>query len=156
LNKKAPFLQKTKMIRIEAYTEATKDHIRELNYEWLEKYFSVEPNDVLQLNDPQQYILDKGGYVFYAFYDDKIAGTFSLLKIDDKTFELGKMATNAAFQGKGIGNAMLKFCLEKARKFGAEKIFLFSNTKLKSAIHLYEKYGFEQVPMEETHYVRSD
>ena len=144
------------MITIVPYTEATKHFIQELNYEWLEKYFSVEPNDELQLSDPEKYIIDKGGIIFYALYNNEIAGTFSLLKLDEQTYELGKMATTAAFQGKGIGNAMLEFCIKKAKEMGLKKLILFSNTKLQNAIHLYKKFGFYEVPLDSTLYKRSD
>ena len=144
------------MITIVPYTEATRHFVKELNYEWLEKYFSVEPNDELQLSDPQKYIIDKGGLIFYAFYNNEIAGTFSLLRVDEQTYELGKMATTAAFQGKGIGNAMLEFCIATAREMHVKKLILFSNTKLENAIHLYKKFGFYEVQLDKTLYKRSD
>ena len=76
--------------------------IRTLNIEWLEKYFKVEPKDEIVLSDPQHEIIDKGGLIFYAKYKDQIVGTVSLLKIDETTFELSKMAVSEEVQGLGI------------------------------------------------------
>ena len=45
-----------------------------------QKYFFIEPGDVEQLSDPQSYIIDKGGYIYFAKYKDKIVGTSSLMK----------------------------------------------------------------------------
>ena len=71
------------MIEIVNYTEDTKEFVKLLNYEWLEKYFVVEPNDVIQLADPQKEIIDKEGLIYYAKHNDAIVGTASLLKVED-------------------------------------------------------------------------
>ena len=39
---------------------------------------------------------------------------------------------------------------------GATKVILYSNTKLGPAIHLYQKYGFVEVPMGTSEYKRSN
>ena len=67
--------------------------------EWLKKYFKVEPKDEIVLSDPQGQIIDQGGMIFYAKYNDAIIGTVSLLKIDNATFELSKMAVTHGVQG---------------------------------------------------------
>ena len=100
----------------------------------------MEPNDERVLNNPQIEIIDKGGMIFYAFYNGVIAGTASLLKLDEDTFELGKMASTATVQGKGLGKKLLQHCIDEATAAGAKKIILYSNTKLDAAIHLYKKY----------------
>ena len=144
------------MISIVPYTNETKDWVRLLNYEWLEKYFRVEPNDVIQLSDPQGEIIDKGGQIFYALYNGNIAGTSSLMTAGDGVYELAKMAVTDAYKGKGIGNALIEFCIAKAKEAGAEKLILYSNTGLTAAINLYKKYGFYEIPMGHSHYERSD
>lgn len=144
------------MIKIIPYTEENKHFIKELNVEWLSKYFAVEPNDELQLSNPQTEIIDKGGMIFYAQYNDKIVGTFSLMKVDDTTFELSKMAVTNDFQGFGIGKLMIEYCLEIAQNQGIKKLILFSNTKLENAIALYLKYGFKSIDFEQSHYKRAN
>lgn len=127
-----------------------------LNRAWLEKYFAVEPIDEEIFANPKEYIIDNGGYIFFAKLDNKIAGTFALMKTHEGVFELSKMAVAEEFQGKQIGNKMLEFCLEKAKELNAEKVILYSNTRLKPAIHLYEKYGFKEVPLGNVEYKRAD
>ena len=144
------------MIEIVDYTEDKKEFIKTLNYEWLQKYFSIEPIDVLQLSDPKKEIIDKGGMIFYALYKGEIAGTASLLKVDNESYELGKMATTKDAQGMGIGKKLLQHCIDAATAAGAKKIILYSNTKLTPAIHLYKKFGFTQIPLLDSHYVRSN
>ncbi len=131
-------------------------HFKQLNLAWVSRYFEVEPSDEKMLGNPQQYIIDKGGYIFFAQAADEIVGTFALLKVDQGIYELSKMAVAEAYQGKRIGNAMLGFCLKEARNLGATKLMLFSNTMLEPAIHLYRKFGFVQVPMLHSEYKRSN
>lgn len=78
-----------------------------MNLEWLKKYFKVEAKDELILSDPQGEIIDKGGMIFYAKYNNKIVGTVSLLKIDKPTFELSKMAVTNGVQGLGIRQKLM-------------------------------------------------
>ena len=59
-------------IAIVPYSIALKEYIKTLNYEWLEKHFFVEPSDVDQLSDPQSHIIDKGGHVYFAQYNNEI------------------------------------------------------------------------------------
>ena len=144
------------MIEIVNYTEETKEYVKTLNYEWLEKYFVVEPNDVIQLTDPQKEIIEKDGHIFYAKHNGEIVGTASLLKLDDGIYELGKMAVTEGAQGLGIGKILIEHCIKIARQMGIPRLVLYSNTKLKPAIHLYQKYGFTEVELEPGHYVRAN
>jgi N-acetylglutamate synthase-like GNAT family acetyltransferase len=120
-------------------------HFTELNKAWLEKYFEVEPIDEKMLANPRQYFIDKGGFIFFALYNNEVAGTFALLKLSDHVVELSKMAVYEKFQGKGVGNKMIEFCLQEAKRIHLEKVILYSNTLLGNAIHLYKKYGFAEV-----------
>ncbi|WP_395050018.1 GNAT family N-acetyltransferase [Flavobacterium sp.] len=133
-----------------------KEEIKTLNFEWLKKHFKVEANDERVLSDPQREIIDKGGMIFYAKYNDKIVGTVSLLKIDETTFELSKMAVTDGVQGLGIGNKLMDYCIEFAQQKGIKKLILYSNRKLLPALYLYKKYDFEEVPLEDGIYERAD
>jgi GNAT superfamily N-acetyltransferase len=144
------------MIRIIDFTEDRKEYIRKLNIEWLEKYFYVEPSDMVQLSDPLNEIINKGGRIFYAEWEGEIVSTASLLRIDATTFELGKMATTAKAQGNGIGSRVLEHSINEARKMGAKRLILYSNKKLASALHLYQKFGFTEIPLGNSSYKRSD
>ena len=64
---------------------------KNLNIEWLEKYFFVEPHDEEVLGNPQSYIINKGGYIFFAKLNDEIIGTVALIN-EKECYELSKMA----------------------------------------------------------------
>lgn len=143
-------------VEIIPFSSDLKEQIKILNIAWLQKYFKVEEKDELTLSNPQEEIIDKGGMIFYAKYNDEIIGTFSLLKIDDTTFELSKMAVSDKAQGLGIGNKMLIHCLAVAEEKNIKKLILYSNRKLLPALHLYEKFGFAEIPLEDGVYARAD
>ncbi len=130
--------------------------IKTLNIEWLEKFFEVEESDKNMLSNPQELIIDKGGKIFYAKYKNQIVGTVTLLKIDDFTFELSKMAVTEKVQGLGIGKIMMEYCLNFAKENRIKKLILFSNTVLVPAIKMYEKYGFKSVNLDSNFYKRSN
>ncbi len=143
-------------IEMIGYSDDLAKYFAQLNIAWLQKYFVVEPIDHEMLSDPKKYIIDKSGFVYFSNIDGKIAGTFALIKIEEGVYELSKMAVEESFQGKKIGNKMLEFCIEEAKRLKADKIILYSNTKLQPAIHLYKKFGFKEVPLDNSEYERAN
>lgn len=144
------------MVIIIEFSDRHKDAFRTLNEEWLKKYFTIEPIDAALLSEPKKEILDKGGKIFYAMEDDEIVGTVALLNEGNGVFELGKMAVTEKHQGAGIGKKLLEHALRFAKESGMKKVILYSHTSLKSAIHLYRKFGFVEAPLDTGHYQRSD
>lgn len=130
---------------------------KRLNLEWLQQYFTAEPYDEYQLSHPKQEIIDKGGYIFLARAGDIIIGTVALMKVTDHLFELAKMSVTPAWQGKGVSKWLMDACINKATEKKWQCIFLYSNTILVSAIKLYRKYGFVEIPLEAgSHYSRTN
>lgn len=143
-------------IQIIDYFDELKEAIKILNYEWLEKYFRVEKSDIQSLSNPNEEIIDKGGFIFYAKLNDEIVGTASLLKKTEDVFELGKMAVSEKAQGHKIGTLLLEHCLQFAKQKQIKTLILYSNTKLNSALHLYRKYGFLETKLDEGLYERAN
>ncbi len=154
LNEKDMFTrvsQKIKQIQKESveiieYSPQYKSSFRDLNYEWLEKYFSIEDEDKKVLNDPESEIMKKGGTIFFAreSIGDKIVGTVALIKHEDNTYELAKMAVTQKAQGRQIGRKLAEAVINKAKKEKAGKLFLETNYKLIPAMNLYKRLGFVQ------------
>lgn len=143
-------------IELVGYSDEMKEHIKSLNYEWLEKYFRVEESDARSLANPTEEIVDKGGFIWFARFRGQIVGTVSLLKKPSGDFEIAKMAVSGNFHGLGIGSMLLKHCVDVARQLGIEKLVLYSNTKLENAIHLYRKFGFAETDLEPGLYERAN
>lgn len=143
-------------VEIINYSDELKEYIKILNYEWLQEHFHVEEGDKISLSDPKKHIIDKGGFIFFAKHGEEIVGTASLLRKTDQIFELGKMAVAKNTQGLGFGKLLMEHCLEFAKQKQIKKLILYSNTKLEAAIHLYRKYGFVEVEMEQGVYERGN
>ena len=128
----------------------------DLNADWLKKYFYIEPYDEKVLSNPKQYVIDPGGFIFFAKYNTEIVGVVSL--INQKTFfELSKMAVSPKYQGFKIGQQLMDFTINFAKEKGWDSITLYSHRSLKAAIQLYKKVGFKEIPVEkDSHYERAD
>ncbi len=129
---------------------------RELNEEWITRYFVMEEADYKSLGNPQDYIINKGGYILMATYNNEIVGTCALINEGDGVYELAKMAVTPAAQGLKIGKKLGEAAVEKAKEAGAAKVYLVSNRKLETALNLYRSLGFIEVPMPPSIYERAD
>ena len=130
-------------IKIIPYRSEHHDDFKQLNLEWLDHFHLTESHDLMILDDPEGQVIDKGGFIFMAEAGGKIVGSAGLMKEHEGVYELIKMAVTESHRGKGIARLLIERCLYKAREIGAEKVTLFSNHQLETAINLYAKYGFQ-------------
>lgn len=150
--------RKAEDIEIVPYEPRFQEAFCALNKEWITKYFELEDADFHILENPQKYIIDKGGHIFVGCYRGEPVGVCALHKMDDPEYdyELAKLAVSPKAQGLGIGVMLCEAVIEKARKLGARNIFLESNTRLHPAIHIYKKVGFRELPQRPSGYKRAD
>ncbi len=133
-----------------------RNDFKQLNVEWLQKYFVIEEHDEEQLDFPEV-ILENGGHIYFANLDGQNIGTATLIKESETEFELAKMAVTESAKGKGVGNLLMEHCIQEAKNLGAEKVILLSNRSLTPAITMYKKYGFIEVPVDpDNPYARCD
>ena len=128
-------------------SEYKSDFVR-LNYDWLNEYFEIEPYDREVLESCEQTIIAKGGHIFFALLDHKVVGTFAYIKIEEGVYELSKMVVTKSLRSRGIGNQIIAFSIRFAEQHHWKKLILYSSRKLKNSIHLYRKYGYIEVPLE--------
>jgi ribosomal protein S18 acetylase RimI-like enzyme len=143
-------------MQIIPYAPELQIHFEKLNKRWLEEYFVVEPIDRQVLENPQQYIIDPGGTVLFAVSGDAVLGTVALKPVEPGILEMTKMAVDVSYIGQGVGKQLCAAAIETAKKQGASKLILYSNTKLAPAIQLYRKMGFIEIPLQAGLYQRSD
>lgn len=127
------------------YKDRYQEDFRRLNLEWLEKFNLVESHDLEVLNHPRDNVIDSGGFIFLLKDNDAIIGSAGILKINDEEFELIKMYVLPEYRGKKYGEMLLLHCIAKAKQINASKIILYSNSKLQTAIRMYEKFGFKHL-----------
>jgi len=140
-------LREGREVIIVPYQPQYKEAFKALNEEWISTYFEMEEADYRALDNPEEYILDKGGQILIALYQGEPVGVCALIKMNgsDYDFEMAKMAVSPKAQGKSIGWLLGQAVISTARKSGASTIYLESNTMLKPAINLYYKMGFKKV-----------
>ncbi|WP_113662003.1 bifunctional helix-turn-helix transcriptional regulator/GNAT family N-acetyltransferase [Pedobacter nanyangensis] len=151
-------LRESKDVRIVEYEEQYQSAFKALNEEWISTYFKMEEADYKALDNPQTYILDRGGKIFVALYKDEPVGVCALIKMDDPDydFEMAKMAVSPKAQGKNIGWLLGNAIVQATKELGGKKLYLESNTLLKPAINLYHKLGFKKVVSRATPYARAN
>ncbi len=149
-------LRESKDVQIVEYDSQFQSVFRALNEEWISTYFEMEEADYIALDNPKEYILDKGGKIFVALYNDEPLGVCALIKINgsNDNFEMAKMAVSPKAQGKNLGWLLGQAVINAAKELGATKIYLESNTNLKPAINLYYKMGFQKITGHSTPYKR--
>lgn len=138
------------------YQPAQRADYERLNREWIEQHWPLEEADRLMLEDPAGRVLEPGGVILMALRDGAAIGTCTLLRHDDSTCELAKMAVTPREKGKGIGELLAQAAIERARALGAARLYLESNSRLQPAIHLYRKLGFRDCEGGASPYQRCD
>jgi GNAT superfamily N-acetyltransferase len=83
------------------------------------------------------------GPVWLALRNEIVVGTLSAIARGDALYLRG-MAIDPEARGDGIGRALLECAEEYAIRNGFERLFLSTTPFLKSAIRLYERYGFSR------------
>lgn len=132
-------------VEVVDFTMKYRHAFKALNEEWISTYFKMEAADYQALDHPKKYILDKGGHIFIALYDGEPVGTCAMMNMGNGVYELAKMAVSPKAQGKNIGWLLGQAVITKAKSLHAKSLYLESNTKLKPAINLYYKLGFQKV-----------
>lgn len=65
---------------------------------------------------------------------------------DADTCELRKMYYLPVARGRGLGERVLRRCLDRAREFGFRRCYLETLTGMDAAMKLYERVGFRRLP----------
>lgn len=124
------------------YDAAYKADFIRLNTAWIVKYFkSLEAPDYDLFDNLESY-LEKGAMIYFALEGEKAVATCMTMPLSEGVWEIGKLAADEAFSGRGGGSAVFHECKEHALRRGASRIILITNHILLPAIHIYEKEGF--------------
>lgn len=130
-----------------------KDFVR-LNTDWITRHFKIEPKDVETLNNAEAIIVRTGGQIFFAVESGKAVGCCAIIRHEDGSWELAKLAVDDSCKGKGYGRILSEAVIDYAKKHGAPEIYLEGNTALAASIALYRKLGFNEVPITHNNYER--
>lgn len=99
------------------------------------------------------------GRLYLATYNGEIAGCVAFYKLSEGICELKRLYTRPAFQGKGIGRALIERALTDAKSTGYRTMRLDSLRRLVSAGKIYENFGFSEIsaynvnPLDDVYYM---
>jgi putative acetyltransferase len=144
------------MIEIIEYDNKYHEDFKSMNLDYLDKYNLTESHDMIMLDNPVEVILGRGGFLWLAKAGEEIVGTVGIMPEGHGIFELIKMCVAENWRGRGISKLLLETCLQKVKELGAEKLILFSNHQLQTALKLYEKYGFKNVEVTDSPFATAD
>ena len=147
---------KVNILPLDPQNAAHRESFKRINYEWIERYFKVEPLDMESLENPDKFYLNKGGIILLAEYQGTIVGTSALKPMTEDSMELSKMGVDNSAKGLGIGELLGQSIIEEARKMGLKRLYLETNSRLLPALNLYQKLGFTMVKDFSSPYSRAD
>ena len=135
-------------MKVVPYDKKYKKDFIELNRAWISEMFVMEPEDERELGNIEPYLY-AGGQIFFALDDEEhVMACCLIAPREDGDWEIMKFAANERYKGTGAGSACLKACIDyaKSRKIG--KVIIVSNRKCVQAVHLYQKFGFMEIPVD--------
>lgn len=142
-NSMSKSLNKNLEVEIITYTPELAHHFYDINAQWVNDMFYMEAYDEKILSNPQKYIIDEGGQVWFAKHETLgIIGTCAVKNFGDNWYELTKMGVLESSRGLKAGEILLKQVIKDTLKWKVDTLFLLTNSICKPAIHLYEKNGF--------------
>ena len=89
--------------------------------------------------------------IYTLYTNQQIVGILIIDTIYER-MELIEIEVLDTKRGLGYGKLLLEFMIEKAKEQNVENITLEVKITNNIAIHLYEKYGFEQVALRKNYY----
>lgn len=87
-----------------------------------------------------------GGRLYLAYYDQQLAGCVALRQLDEHSCELKRLYVRPKFRRNHIGSILVDRLIADARSIGYESILLDTFPFLDTAIRMYRRRGFYDIP----------
>lgn len=132
-------------MKIVSYAPKYKNAFLELNRAWISGMFALEEEDIREMENIEP-ALQKGGQIFLAVdKNDQVLACCMIAPRDDGDWEIMKFAARGMYTGTGAGSACLNACMQYAKEKHLPKVLIVSNRKCEHAVHLYRKFGFQEI-----------
>jgi ribosomal protein S18 acetylase RimI-like enzyme len=75
-----------------------------------------------------------------------LAGDFGNVTTSDEEASFRMLVVDPSAQGRGIGELLVRTCLDRARRAGKRRMVLSTDPVMTAAHRLYERLGFRRLP----------
>ena len=106
--------------------------------------------------DIEAYLLDSDTPTLVACDARRNIAGFAMLRILGDDVELMTIAVDRKFQGRGVGEALMKACFEDLMMTPVKRMILEVAADNPAAIRLYNKLGFTKISERKGYYARPD
>ncbi len=138
------------------YDSKYKDKFIEYNTDWIIDNFGFLEKEDKEIFANIEQDIGNGAMIYFAVEEETVLATCMAKHMQDDTWEICKLASNKHQTHKGCGSAVFESAMQWAVEHGAVRLFIISNSKLKPALHIYEKFGFKEIKLGDYEYVRGD
>ncbi len=143
-------------MEIVKYDPKYRESFIQFNTDWIVDNFGHLEAEDLETFEKIDEEIEEGGMIFFAVEGDIVLATCMAKPMDETTWEICKLGSNKHVPHKGCGSAVFGRAVQWAIDHEAKRLFILSNSKLKPAIHIYEKFGFKEIKLDNYEYERGD
>lgn len=93
------------------------------------------------------------GSVHVAAYDGEVCGVL-VLKPAERHMLIENVAVNPDYQGRGLGQKLMRFAEQQAAESGLREVWLYTNELMTENIAFYGWLGYEEVERRSGEYYR--
>lgn len=143
-------------MKVIPFEEKYRQDFINFNTDWIVSNFGVLEEHDKETFEQIDEAMQAGVMIFFAVENDVALATCMAMPMEGTTWEICKLGSNKNISHKGAGSAVFEEAMKWALNHGAERLFILSNSKLKPALHIYKKYGFQEIKLESYEYIRGD
>jgi ribosomal protein S18 acetylase RimI-like enzyme len=86
------------------------------------------------------------GRLYVIYLEDKLAGCIALRRYDDTRCEMKRLFVREQFRGLRLGQILAEKIIHDAKTIGYKEMVLDTLSTLESAVNMYRRMGFEEIP----------
>ena len=135
------------MLEVEVYKPEDSENTRKLILSILKDEYPFDSNAYSEtdINDISGVYGGEKNAFFVIRAKDRIVGTVGIKNETDKSALLRRLFVDKAYRKKGLGKNLLEKAIDVCKTKGYEKIVFRATDRMKDAMRLLEKNGFEKM-----------
>lgn len=143
-------------MKVIPFEEKYRQDFIDFNKDWIVSNFGFLEEYDIETFERIDEEMKAGAMIFFAVENDIALATCMAMPMEGETWEICKLGSNKNVPHKGAGSAVFETSMKWALEHGAKRLFILSNSKLAPALHIYKKYGFKEIKLDDYEYARGD